>query len=844
MKRIIFSITISLLICGLYSTTNFADPGAQQNVTGPHYACSAGASININVYVTGGNLTSNQYIGIHHNGSAVPSWISLAGYSYHSSGMTQYFTFTFSIAANTDPDSRRGGCYLQIYQNDDLYGDPCLVQFYQEGPGFPSPVQAMIANAPANSIIDIPEGTYEGFIYINNNNVTLRGAGPDKTILKCCGTHPTIHITNSNVTLENLSITDGEYRFGSGVLNESGAVTIRNANIYNNLAEDIRLTGYICSTVRANSVTMENVLMYDNYNEFSPEITTSVLNLNQCTIVDGQYFENEYTGAYCGLTSNPTNITANISNCYIDYPAGFSGSTVFNNTVCEAINTDLFDPMYSIFLFPNLSVQSNPMFTDSENADYSLIWDDEGKSPLIGVEFELDGTTVDIGAYQFDDKRLNYQFDTDDTKSDNWFWVGFPVIDPIDNHDQLDGFFADFMNAQFTVHQFSYQTPDNSNETMTVTTSANMEIYWSNDNETLKQYKGYKVQIDNGAAINNYHGVCIRNDEPVNIPFGEVETWVCYYGAESSTSPVAAFGGSLGSQLKSIHGQYWSYTKYVEITGSYPFYQITITWEGVANQSYYDGVQYGDMIVVETENPASFIWDEGFVSTGGGSVVNTVFNNIEADTDLNYFDYTEQADYNTFVFEFAPDDIPQEIAVYANGECIGASVVHGREAAVFAYVTDDLYDANVDIVKWYGEREDVFSENLQVYDAEQKKYMEKDIRLSSGHQRVRISYVEHDYEEEEAPEAYSFTGNNYPNPFNPTTTISYSLPEKGNVCIEVYNIKGQKVKRLVNEHKESGHHTIKWNGTDENNKSVGSGVYFYKVKTEKSLLINKMIMLK
>ncbi len=85
---------------------------------------------------------------------------------------------------------------------------------------------------------------------------------------------------------------------------------------------------------------------------------------------------------------------------------------------------------------------------------------------------------------------------------------------------------------------------------------------------------------------------------------------------------------------------------------------------------------------------------------------------------------------------------------------------------------------------------------------------------------------------------------NYPNPFNPTTTISYSLPEEGNVCIEVYNVKGQKVKKLVNEQKESGHHTIKWNGTDENNKNVGSGVYFYKVKTEKSSLIDKMIMLK
>ncbi len=88
------------------------------------------------------------------------------------------------------------------------------------------------------------------------------------------------------------------------------------------------------------------------------------------------------------------------------------------------------------------------------------------------------------------------------------------------------------------------------------------------------------------------------------------------------------------------------------------------------------------------------------------------------------------------------------------------------------------------------------------------------------------------------------TACNQPNPFNPETIIEYSLPVECNVCIEVYNIKGQKVKQLVNEHKESGHHTIKWNGTDENNKYVASGVYFYKVKTEKSSLTNKMIMLK
>ena len=89
-----------------------------------------------------------------------------------------------------------------------------------------------------------------------------------------------------------------------------------------------------------------------------------------------------------------------------------------------------------------------------------------------------------------------------------------------------------------------------------------------------------------------------------------------------------------------------------------------------------------------------------------------------------------------------------------------------------------------------------------------------------------------------------YQARNYPNPFNPSTTIEYSLPERGEVEVSIYNIRGQKVKQLVKEEKEPGTHTIIWNGTDSKSKNVGSGVYFYKVKTENSLQVNKMIMLK
>ncbi|MCK4311304.1 MAG: T9SS type A sorting domain-containing protein, partial [Candidatus Cloacimonetes bacterium] len=85
---------------------------------------------------------------------------------------------------------------------------------------------------------------------------------------------------------------------------------------------------------------------------------------------------------------------------------------------------------------------------------------------------------------------------------------------------------------------------------------------------------------------------------------------------------------------------------------------------------------------------------------------------------------------------------------------------------------------------------------------------------------------------------------NYPNPFNPTTTIAYSLNQAGKVSIEVYNIKGQKICTLVDEYKNVGHHSIQWNGKDDNSQNVASGMYFYKMKSASRSSTKKMILMK
>lgn len=85
---------------------------------------------------------------------------------------------------------------------------------------------------------------------------------------------------------------------------------------------------------------------------------------------------------------------------------------------------------------------------------------------------------------------------------------------------------------------------------------------------------------------------------------------------------------------------------------------------------------------------------------------------------------------------------------------------------------------------------------------------------------------------------------NYPNPFNPETNIRYYLSSDSNVSLEVFNIKGQKVKTLDKGFRKNGEHLLTWNGTDDNNRSVSSGIYFYRLKTESFSSTQKMILLK
>jgi len=98
-------------------------------------------------------------------------------------------------------------------------------------------------------------------------------------------------------------------------------------------------------------------------------------------------------------------------------------------------------------------------------------------------------------------------------------------------------------------------------------------------------------------------------------------------------------------------------------------------------------------------------------------------------------------------------------------------------------------------------------------------------------------------EEDETPEALPVI-NSYPNPFNPSTTIEFTLPESGFTTLAIYNIYGQKVRELAAEYMTAGAHSLMWDGRDDNGNAVSSGVYITRLMAGKQVAAGRMILLK
>ena len=86
--------------------------------------------------------------------------------------------------------------------------------------------------------------------------------------------------------------------------------------------------------------------------------------------------------------------------------------------------------------------------------------------------------------------------------------------------------------------------------------------------------------------------------------------------------------------------------------------------------------------------------------------------------------------------------------------------------------------------------------------------------------------------------------NNYPNPFNPVTNITYDIPEVSDVTLEIYNVMGQRVRTLATGSHEPGRYQIMWNATNDYGQGLSSGMYIYRIQAGDFVSVKKLVLMK
>ena len=85
---------------------------------------------------------------------------------------------------------------------------------------------------------------------------------------------------------------------------------------------------------------------------------------------------------------------------------------------------------------------------------------------------------------------------------------------------------------------------------------------------------------------------------------------------------------------------------------------------------------------------------------------------------------------------------------------------------------------------------------------------------------------------------------NFPNPFNPITSLRYDLPEQAQVTLTIYDLIGREVAQLINTTQDAGYRSVKWDATDMHGKPVSAGVYLYQIQAGEFVQTRKMVLLK
>jgi hypothetical protein len=182
-----------------------------------------------------------------------------------------------------------------------------------------------------------------------------------------------------------------------------------------------------------------------------------------------------------------------------------------------------------------------------------------------------------------------------------------------------------------------------------------------------------------------------------------------------------------------------------------------------------------------------------------------------------------------------------ELVAYADGEVVGATKIIDLEAPVVLSAWASFTEYGADLPGY----EDGDAIELRLWSATEGKELRLDADLDGAEYgtsplTVGVAMV---YAQDAVSSEFGLS-ENYPNPFNPSTSIDFSIGTEGFVSLTVYDITGRMVSTLVEGNLSTGDHSVVWDGVDSNGTLVSAGIYIYALQTETSSITRKMVFMK
>ena len=642
------------------------------------------------------------------------------------------------------------------------------------------------------------------------------------------------------------------------------------------------------------NITDISIIGDDNYNfnlERNIFMTTGSSN-NQSTFSRIKLSSSLNPTSYKSYIVNNTDI---LIDPYWQYNfISYSGRGIFHNNLLTG-HIDLLDTTseneisYNWFMdpqdfsnYPNVSYHNNHTGDPLLNLEepYQPLWNSINKSLLIQaghpelydeIWYDDDPTNNDpsnirraIGAVpsisnSFHKYELSNPQDSHSMNPNNIAWVSFPYLDKlfqgfVDNTYSADGLY-------YNLHIYNDNnlfTTENERilDSFKWKYNGDFEIYydqilgsWNIDVTTpaLDSRYGYKIQmlleeqtnlIVSGLLAELYgnddegFGTLPMTIEPSLHEGGRyTEIWVGYYKLRSEEPEIAL--RDIIDDLIEIKTQRWSMNR------NNPNDEWIIA--GTKSPRF----NFGEAVSLKYVgiDPVVFTWNVENNSSYPEQ-------NIYRHPIPQYFVYEEQLDY-TPIYVYLTNDIISingEMAIQVNNIIVGAEVINGDILQINAYLEGvDLEDADIEFLVYeYDTRSEEYKidEQYFVFNQEKRVFQSKNLALYNKDMFHVISFREENENSIGDIPLITLLEGNYPNPFNPSTTIRYSLSKKENVNLKIYNIKGQLVKNLVNESQEPGKYSVIWDGDNEHKTQVSSGIYLYRFETKETTQIKKMLLIK